>query len=298
MLSNPPRNAIICGDAAEVMATWPDECIDLTVTSPPYDLVDFDAAGNLVTYPSQGLRDYEGYTWDFVSIARQLWRVTKRGGVVVWVVGDMTVDGSETCTPDRQKLYFRSLGFRVHDTMIYDRNKAATHDPRNKRYKQQFEYMFVLSKGSPKTYNEIKDKPVKNKVAASVTSRNSNGTMRKQGKVELLEYQARSNIWNIPNGYMKSTADKEAYDVPAIFPEALAYDHIRSWSTPGDLVLDCFNGSGTTTKKAKQLDRDYVGIDVSRKYCDIAERRVVAATLPILEALKVEPVQLSFDIEE
>lgn len=290
-----PRNEIVCGNAAEVMAGWPDECIDLTVTSPPYDPVDFDEAGNLITYPRQGLRDYEGYTWEFVSIARQLWRVTKRGGVVVWVVGDQTVNGSETGTSFRQALYFRELGFNV-ETMIYDRNKTATHDPRNKRYKQQFEYMFVFSKGSPKTYNEIKDKPVKHKVATSVTSRNPNGTMRQQGKVKLLEYQARSNIWNIPNGYMKSTSDKEAFKVPAIFPEALAADHIRSWSNPGDLVLDCFNGSGTTTKKAYQLEREFVGIDISANYCDIARRRVAAATMPIMEAIK-KPEQLLLGID-
>ena len=291
-LESHESNQIICGEAAEVMAGWPAECIDLTVTSPPYDLVDFDDAGNLVTYPRQGLRDFEGYEWDFVSIARQLWRVTKRGGVVVWVAGDMTVDGSETCTPDRQKLYFRSLSFRVHDTMIYEVAGTGAKGS-NKAYWQAFEYMFVFSKGEPKTINRIADK--KNVWAGSNLKATIGGRSGgKYGKWSekrhtIARLGIRTNIWKYQTG---ANGDDQT-DHSAPFPEALAADHIRSWSNPGDLVLDPFSGSGTTAKMAYLLERDYIGIDISANYCDIARRRVAAATMPIMEVVKKQPKQLS-----
>lgn len=290
--TKPPRNEIICGEAAEVMAGWPAECIDLTVTSPPYDLVDFDTAGNLITYPRQGLRDYEGYTWDFVSIARQLWRVTKRGAVVVWVVGDMTVRGSETLTSFRQALYFRELGFNV-ETMIYQ-VKGTGAKGSNRLYWQAFEYVFVLSKEKMKTINLIKDKKntyAGQSVGTSPKTELLKSRLRGNGYV-VSEYSNRTNVWT----YHAGNNGDDQTDHSAPFPEALAADHIRSWSNPGDLVLDCFMGSGTTLKKAYQLERDYIGIDISANYCDIARRRVAAATMPIMEAVKPEPAQLALGL--
>jgi site-specific DNA-methyltransferase (adenine-specific) len=290
--TNPPRNEIICGDAAEVMIGWPNECIDLTVTSPPYDLCDYDETGNLVTYPAQGLRDYEGYDWDFVSIAQQLWRVTKRGGVCVWVVGDMTIDGSETCTPDRQKLYFKSLGFRVHDTMIYQSDKPPRSD---NRYHPNFEFMFVFSKERPKTVNLIK-RIVKRPGHSHGKFRQSNGSLISAKTTQKIKGTTPlNNVWYYYTG--RDEGDKIAPLNPARFPEALAADHIRSWSNPGDLVLDLFSGSGTTAKMAYLLERDYAGIDISANYCDIARRRVAAATMPIIEAVKAKPEQLALGLE-
>lgn len=266
-------NKIICGECANVLAGFSDDIIDLTVTSPPYD----------------NLRDYNGYTFEFEKIAQQLWRVTKPGGVVVWVVADATIDGSETGTSFRQALYFMGLGFNLHDTMIYDRKKSATYDPRNKRYKHQFEYMFIFSKGTPSTYNEIKDTLVKYKKTTAATGRKPNGTMRVYGNVEFDEYQARSNIWGYSNGFMKTTTDKIAYTHPAIFPEALARDHIISWSNPGDIVLDPMCGSGTTLKMAVEQGRQYIGIDISEKYCLLSQKRVAGARVPLTGLLEPEP---------
>jgi len=253
-------NQIICGDNVEVMRQMPDNCIDLTVTSPPYD----------------NLRTYNGFSFDFEGVAKELYRITKDGGVVVWVVGDATIDGSETGTSFRQALYFKEIGFNLHDTMIYEKDTQPCHDPRNKRYKQYFEYMFVFSKGKPKTYNEIQDIPTKNagKVLRKATKRKPNGDMRhftEEGReVKIKDYMARKNIW-------KFNTDKRGAGHPAIFPEQLANDHIISWSNPGDLVFDPFVGSGTTAKMALLNGRNYSGIDISEEYCEIARRRVEQA---------------------
>jgi site-specific DNA-methyltransferase (adenine-specific) len=258
-----PINQIICGDCLEVMKGLPDKCIDLTVTSPPYD----------------NLRTYNGFTFDFEGIAKELYRVTKKGGVVVWVVGDATINGSETGTSFRQALYFKEIGFNLHDTMIYAKNNVYAHDPRNKRYKQCFEYMFVLSKGKPNTYNEIKDRPNKHvgKTLSGTKGRTKEGIKRNLKPIVLGEYQARFNIWEYTTGGSVAS-DKIAFNHPAIFPEKLAEDHIISWSNEGDIVLDPFLGSGTTAKMALLNGRNYIGIDISEEYCEIARKRIAEHT--------------------
>jgi site-specific DNA-methyltransferase (adenine-specific) len=257
-------NKIYCGDNCDLLGELPRECIDLVVTSPPYD----------------DLRTYGGHTWDFYGVAWQLKRVLKPGGVIVWVVGDATVNGSETSSSMEQALFFRRLGLNMHDTMIYDKGFTPCYDPRNKRYKHRFEFMFVFSKGTPATYNPIIDEPVKNSgVKLGSTSRKPNGDIREYGAITMGDKQARGNIWTIDNGYMRSTTDKEAYDHPAIFPEQLPKDHILSWSNPGDLVLDPFTGSGTTCKAAKELGRNFLGFEINPEYCKIAERRIAQEVL-------------------
>lgn len=247
------------GDAAEVLKHLPAASVDLTVTSPPYD----------------GLRKYNGYSFDFETIACELFRVTKLGGVVVWVVNDQTVNGSETGTSFKQALHFKEIGFNLHDTMIYDKKFSPTYDPRNKRCKQTFEYMFIFSKGKPNTYNEIKDVPVKHPGKHSKdTGRKPDGTMRKYRDYENGDWQARGNIWQINSGYMKTTADVFAYQHPAMFPEELARDHILSWSNEGDTVLDPFMGSGTTGKMAVLNNRKFIGIDISFDYFTLTQRRI------------------------
>ena len=259
-----PINQIICGDCVEVMRRWPDECIDLTVTSPPYD----------------NLRDYRGYTFDFENIAKELYRITKPGGVVVWVVADATINGSETGASFRQALYFMECGFNLHDTMIYLKNGASFPAGKNSnRYSQVFEYMFVFSKGKPATANLLKDKP--NKWAGSSTfgvssNRQKNGRIKKGSKRTVGEFGYRTNVWEIPNGKGYSASDDIAYEHPAIFPEALAEGHILTWSNPGDIVLDPMCGSGTTCKMALKLGRRFIGIDISEEYCEIARKRVEA----------------------
>jgi len=251
-------NNIYCGDCVEVMSQWQNNVIDLTVTSPPYD----------------NLRDYKGYEFDFEGIATQLYRVTKQGGIVVWVVGDATIKGSETGTSFKQALYFKEIGFNLHDTMIY--SKAGFQYPATNRYHQTFEYMFIFSKGKPKTFNPIKDR--KNKWDGPwgrKTSRNKDGTLtEKKREIKNNEYGQRYNVWYYSIGKGNSTRDEIAYKHPAIFPERLARDHIVSWSSPEDIVLDPMCGSGTTLKEAKKLNRQFVGIDISEEYCAIANERL------------------------
>lgn len=265
-------DTIVCGECSRLMAELlPNGCIDLTVTSPPYD----------------NIRDYEGYVFDFEPIAAQLWRVTKLGGVVVWVVGDATVNGSETGTSFRQALHFMETGFNLHDTMIYE--KAGFRFPDERRYNPVFEYMFVFSKGSPETFNPIEDKRnvyVGAKVARRSQTRNRDGSLtansawRHNKDKRVKRYGKRNNIWRI---YQKKVG-KDVSAHPAIFPEALARDHILSWSNPGDIVLDPMCGSGTTLKMAIELGRHYLGFDSCKKYVELARRRIQGARIPLLEA--------------
>jgi site-specific DNA-methyltransferase (adenine-specific) len=230
----------------ETMARMPDNFVDLTVTSPPYD----------------NLRAYNGYCFDFEKVAKELFRVTKQGGIVVWVVGDKTDKGSETGTSFKQALYFKFIGFNLHDTMIYQRKTAPlTHN----RYEQEFEYMFVFSKGKPKTVNHILIPTVfagKNKGSIGKHRQTHNAT-----KTIVKDKRIKGNIWQYAVGGAK-------INHPAIFPEQLANDHIISWSNEGDLIYDPFMGSGTTAKMAIVNSRNWVGSEISEEYCSIIEQRV------------------------
>jgi len=241
------------------MSKLDDNSIDLTVTSPPYD----------------DLRNYNGYSFDFENVAKQLYRITKQGGVVVWVVGDATIKGSETGTSFKQALYFKDLGFNLHDTMIYEKTGVL---PTKNRYIQSFEYMFVFSKGKPKTINLIKDR--KNNCAGQSTFgntsfRNKDGSLNVGSKKIVAEFGYRMNIWRITNGYGFGQKDKIAYSHPATFPESLAQDHILSWSNGNDIILDPFMGSGTVAKMAKINNRNFIGFEISREYCDIIDQRMM-----------------------
>ena len=252
------HNQIWCGNCVDLLKKVQSETVDLIVTSPPYD----------------DLRQYEGYDFDFPSIAPQLLRILKPGGIVVWVVADGTVNGSETGTSFRQALYFMDIGFRLHDTMIYKRN--AVKMPDKKRYFNCFQYMFVFSKGSPKTVNLIKDH--KNKTAGKKANkryqREADGKMKERAPYCRPTHSVRWNIWTYDVGSLIMADDRLWVNHPAIFPLKLAEDHIRSWSNEGDLVLDPMCGSGQTLIAAKKLKRNYLGIDISDKYCNLSEERL------------------------
>ena len=254
-------NQIICGDNIEILKTFPDDVIDLTVTSPPYD----------------DMRDYEGYSFDFETLAKELYRVTKPGGLIAWIVGDSTKDGDESCTSFKQALYFKSIGFKLFDTMIYEKNPRGAVGS-NRSYWQTFEYMFVFSKGPAKTNNLINDRVVAYTVFQT-TMRQKDGSLKKSPLKQMSKIGKRTNIWKYTTGFLHTTKDKFAYKHPALFPEKLAADHIKSWSNKGDLILDPFCGAGTTLKMAKLHWRDYIGIDVSQKYCDMSKQRVSQETI-------------------
>lgn len=261
-------NSLYWGDAVDVLSIFPKECIDLTVTSPPYD----------------NLRDYKKFVFDVETIARELFRVTKQGGVVIWVVGDATVDGDETGTSFRHALCFKETGFLLHDTMIYA--KSGFSNPSRNRYHQAFEFMFVFSKGTPKTFNPIKDRL--NRWPGPWgrnTKRQKDGCLVEAGERKAQEeFGMRYNVWKYNVGKGNSTRDEMAYKHPAIFPEKLAEDHILSWSNPGDTVLDPMAGSGTTLKMAQKNCRNFIGIEISGEYCHIIKERV---SLPRCKILKL-----------
>lgn len=248
---------LYCDDCIDRMKQLIDSNthVDLTVTSPPYD----------------NLRSYKGTCqWDFDTfkqVAQCLYDITCNGGVVVWVVGDATIKGSETGTSFKQALYFKDIGFRLYDTMIWE--KPSPQAPTEGRYYDVFEYMFVFSKGKPKTLNLLHDR--KNKSAGLICNKETRSCKedrkKKDGKRIVAEYSRRFNVWQISRGISKTGH-------PAVFPEQLANDHILSWSNEGDLVLDPFMGSGTTGKMAVLNNRNFIGIEKVKEYFDVAKDRI------------------------
>ncbi len=238
----------------DTMNRMPDNFADMVLTSPPYD----------------DLRIYNDYSLPFEEIVIELFRVLKNGGVVIWVVGDKTEKGSETGTSFKQALYFKEAGFNIHDTMIYYKNNPMP--TTGNRYHQHFEYMFAFSKGSPKTFNPITE-PTKYSGLANMKNRGKEGTLNYK-KVERTKEKKVGNVFFYSVGGGISTKDKIAFRHPAIFPEKLAADQIKTWSNEGEIVYDPFMGSGTTAKVAHLLKRKWLGSEISKEYTDIAEERL------------------------
>ena len=250
---------ILQGDCVEVMRGMDTASVDMVLTSPPYD----------------NLRTYNGYTFDFESTAREIQRVLKPGGVCVWVVGDATVKGSETGTSFRQALFFKEIGMNLHDTMIYQKANYVplTHN----RYEQSFEYIFILSKGKPNTFNPVMI-PTKNagKVEKyGLERRKNHGTNHAMRLYDKTTFKTTKETKIAPNIF-SYTLGSERPKHPAPFPTCLAKDHILSWSNEGDTVLDPFLGSGTTLLATQELNRNGIGIEISEEYCKIAEARIKA----------------------
>ena len=251
-------NKIIEGNCLEIMKDIDDNFVDLTLTSPPYD----------------NLRTYKGFVFPFEEIANELYRVTKEGGIVVWVVNDATIKGSETGTSFKQALKFVEIGFNLHDTMIFRKQNPIPQIYR-KRYSNEFEYMFVFSKGKVKIHNPIKVDCLHAGLKLNGTTyKNYSKGEQKRGKMAkpVKKQKIKGNIWEYVVG--KKKEDQYAKGHPAPFPCALARDHISSWTNEGDVVLDPMNGSGTTCISALQLGRNYIGIDISKEYCDLARNRI------------------------
>lgn len=256
----PLRNRIACVDAVDGLRTLPDDCIPLTLTSPPFD----------------SIRSYGGHRWDhetFTSLARELWRVTMPGGIVCWNVQDQIAKGRQTGTSFRQALYFMGLGFRLHNTLLIE--KQITRGINPVRYGVAPEFVFVLSKGRPRSIHLIKDKP--NKYAGKLlrySTRDRAGVISKTKKVLTKPFGARPGIWRYTSGGRATATDRYAFEHPALMPEALARDLILSWSRPLDVVLDPLAGAATTCKTALLADRYYLGFEVHEPYHRLAERRL------------------------
>ena len=249
------KYTLMLGDCLERMKEIPDGSVDLTVTSPPYD--------NLRSYNGNN-EQWGEHVWH--EVIKDLFRVTSDGGVVVWVVGDATIKGSETGTSFKQALWAMECGFNV-ETMIWQKTGSGCLGS-NWYYSQNFEYMFVMSKGKPKSGSLIKDR--ENVIKSG--SVKVNGSLNKEGKGKYREvnrkpYGKRTNIWTIDT--------QKKSDHPAPFPETLAQDHILSWSNEGDTVLDCFMGSGTTGVAALRNGRKFIGIELDKDYFNIAAERII-----------------------
>jgi DNA modification methylase len=251
-------NSFAVGDASLLLAQLDTDSIDLVLTSPPYD----------------DLRNYKGFNFPFEKIATQLKRVIKPGGIIVWVVADATIAGSETGTSFTQALYFKSLGLNLHDTMIF-RKKNPIPQIYRKRYNNEFEYMFIFSKGTVKTHNPIMvDCLHAGLELGSTTYKNYSRNDQTRTKLAnpVKDKKIKGNIWEYVVG--KNKEDQEAKGHPAPFPCELAMDHIMSWTNEGDLVLDPMCGSGTTCKMANKLGRDFIGFDIGREYIELAKSRI------------------------
>jgi DNA modification methylase len=251
------------------MAKMPTEFLDLTITSPPYD--DMRSYNG---YVGGHKSEFAGHTFPIENIARELYRVTKLGGIVVWVVADATINGSETGNSFRQALCFMNCGFDLFDTMIYSKPPRGAVG-NNRAYWQAFEYMFIFSKGRPKTINLIKDRPNKeSRKGDNGTKRLQDGTLLKLSRGGYEDYGRRTNIWEYNIGKGHSSSDDVAFQHPAIFPEKLARDHIRTWTNEGDLVYDPMMGSGTVAKMCYLENRCYLGSEISPEYFEIIQKRI------------------------
>ena len=248
-------NRFIVGDAVRVLnETMPAAFVDLVVTSPPYE----------------NLRDYNGYAFNAAEMFAALYRVTKPGGVCVWVVGDK-IDGGRSLVSFEHAFAARDCGFTAHDVMIYQ--KKNTPFMRSNAYTNCYEFMLVLAKGPPKTFNPLKEPTKRSGWESAVYNKGPDAVNRKT-PVRLNKEKVKTNVWQYAVGLGGSTRDKIAFQHPAIFPEKLARDHVLSWSNPGDVVLDPMCGSGTTCKMADHLGRRWLGIDMSEAYIQLARKRL------------------------
>ena len=252
-------NSVYHSDCIELMKSMEENSVDLTVTSPPYD----------------ELRNYNGYHFAFEDIAKNLFRITKKGGVLVWVVGDKIKNGNRSLTCFKQALLFQTVGFNVHDVMIY--KKKNTPFMRTNAYTNCYEFMFVLSKGSPKTFNPLKVKTVRQGQEMLPFNKGADG-INKKILGELKPEKTKTNIWEYATGLHGTTSDRIAFKHPALFPEKLAEDHILSWTNQGEVVFDPMCGAGTTCKMAFINNRFYIGCDISKEYVELTKRRLAALT--------------------
>ena len=257
-------NEVYNESCLETLKNMPDDFIDLVVTSPPYD----------------EMRTYNGYSFPFEDIAKELYRVVKDGGVIVWIVGDATVKGSESGTSFRQALFFKEVGFNLYDTMFYEK---ASRIPTEGRYYNTIEYMFVLSKGKPKALNFIVDHKNSTEGQSRIKDKciNKGKNEKKDGEYLVTgEFSRRSNVWRYGTGRptdLTKILNETGLKHPAIAPEKLVADHIISWSNEGDLIYDPFMGSGTTAKMSILNNRNWIGSEISAEYVQLSTNRITHA---------------------
>lgn len=247
-------NKIYYENCLRTMQRMNPRSVQLVVTSPPYD----------------NLRTYNGFDFDFERIAFGLTAVLNPGGVIVWIVGDSTENGSETLTSCKQKFFFvEQCGLQVHDTMIYQKRNFS--HPEKNRYHNVFEYMFVFSKGKPKTFNPIMDR--RNLTAGTIGNLGVNTFTERDGSKSVREKKLTKEFGKRHNVWLGNTRGQEEMcvqlDHPAMMPKWLARDHILSWTNEGDLVYDPMAGSGTVCQEAAKLNRNWIGSEIGKDYAKL-----------------------------
>lgn len=254
-----PENQIICGDSVEILRSFPDNSIDIVVTSPPYDAI----------------RDYKGFSYDLHATGKEIQRVLKLGGVAVIVIQDQTKNFGKTLTSFRTILdWCDSFGFKLFETVIY-RKYGAEGAWWNKRFRVDHEYIPIFLKGErPQYFNKEHLKiPSKHggKTLTGGGTRLTNGIRIATRAIKINLMKCRGTIWE----YLTAgDGSRLKHEHPATFPDKLPYDFIQCFCPEGGIVLDPFVGSGTTTVAAKNLGRRYIGIDIAPEYCAIAEKRM------------------------
>jgi site-specific DNA-methyltransferase (adenine-specific) len=258
------RNELYNMDCLDLMDKMLPECVDLVVTSPPYD----------------NQRKYDGYNFEVKLVASGLWKILKPGGIIVWVIADSVKNYSESLTSFKHAIFFvETIGFKLVDTMAYEKDGGLPQSDRI-RYEQAFEFMFIFSKGRPKTFNPIMRKNIdcgRQKKGAKFLVASERDKFSKAANKKPLVVKEKSvigNVWKYGTGYRKSATDRIAFNHPAVFPEKLAHDHIASWSNPGDLVYDPMAGSGTVIKAAISLNREWIASEISKEYCRVIKQRL------------------------
>lgn len=243
-------------DCLEWMQQQSAESIDVVLTSPPYD----------------NIRNYNGYSFNFENTAKELVRILKNGGVIIWNVADATINGSETGTSMRQALYFMEQGLKLHDTMIYLKKNPMPTNTKTKRYHQAWEYIFVFSKGTPKTFNPIMIDTKYNGLA-NMKYRGSDGIIQYKKTPRNDQTKVR-NVFEYTIGGGHTTKNKQAFQHPALMPEQLARDMLSTWASNSDVIYDPFAGAGTTLLAAKELGLASIGTEIDTNYCNLIHQRL------------------------
>jgi DNA modification methylase len=240
------ENKIICGDSVEILKKLPDNCVDLVFTSPPYNFgLDYENH-------KDGTK-WEDYFDKLFKIFSECIRVVKYGGRIIINVQPLYSD----YIPIHHIIskFFMENKMIWRNEILWEKNNynckytawGSFKSPSSPYMKYTWEFLEVFSKGDLKKNSEGKEADITND--------------------EFKEWVLAK--WNIaPERNMKE------FGHPAMFPEKLVERVLKLFSFKGDLILDPFNGIGTTTKVAKVTNRRYVGIDISEEYCKKAERRL------------------------
>jgi DNA modification methylase len=259
-IGNYELNKVYCGDCVQLMTEMPENCIDLVVTSPPYD----------------GIRDYNGaIKFDLHKTGEQVFRVLKDGGIAVLVIQDQTINYGKTLTSFKTIIdWCDNIGFKLFETVIYRKN-GSEGAWWTKRFRVDHEYMPIFLKGDKPNY--FNKDPLKvpsihgGKMMTGSGARKTNGETQKTVTRKINKMKCRGTVWDYLMAGDKNPLKRMH---PAVFPDAIPYDFIQCFCPEDGIVLDPFSGSGSTLAMAKKLGRNYLGFDIVSDYCDLAVKRL------------------------